>query len=276
MACCPPGSTGPAKLSSESLKGQMETIESEIPCYCSGSPLESSKRVVLLYTDVFGIDTGHHKAIADRLAEKLGTKTSVLIPDFFRGKPIVKHTSWLPLAINVAFLYFPQILWNCKFRVTDKSLEKDITKVVLPWLRKKTNGTIDQTGFSCVGFCFGGWLVGMTLALPDVPAKCGIGIHPAFKVEKLNGRSEIDLAVKIGSKPILLLPAGNDDLKPGNAVVDTLAEARGVSPEEVSIPFPTMIHGWVTRGDSEDPEINECQNKALQLTVDFIEKHHPV
>ena len=80
------------------------------------------------------------------------------------------------------------------------------------------------------------------------------------------------------SKPILLLPGSNDDgMKPNSDVVKILAGARNVPADEVSVEFPTMKHGWVIRGGGDkDPDIREAQEKALQLTCDFIKKHHPV
>jgi dienelactone hydrolase len=144
--------------------------------------------------------------------------------------------------------------------------------ILLPWISAQTNGRIDCV--SCLGFCFGGWVVARALALSAF--KCGVGIHPSFQLETVHGSTQVAAAENVGSKPILLLPAGNDELKPGHEAVQILAKARGVVQEEVSVEFPTMIHGWVTRGDSTQPDICENQLKALQMTVDFIEKHHPI
>ena len=45
---------------------------------------------MIVFTAVYGIDTGHHKVFAERLAERLTTNTTVMIPDLFRGTPILQ------------------------------------------------------------------------------------------------------------------------------------------------------------------------------------------
>lgn len=55
-------------------------------------------------------------------------------------------------------------------------------RVLLPWLKKSGVSTM-----TCCGFCFGGWMVGQALAIPETPFTCGIGLHPSWNVEKLHG-----------------------------------------------------------------------------------------
>ena len=50
-----------------------------------------------------------------------------------------------------------------------------------------------------------------------------------------------------------------------------LALQRKVSPEEISIEFPKMIHGWVTRGDDPNEEVAHDSEKALQLAVKLLQ-----
>ena len=81
------------------------------------------------------------------------------------------------------------------------------------------------------------------------------------------------------------------DLKPASELVNTMKEARNQVLERLeaddgdynpkaqdipfvaSIEFPTMLHGWVSRGNPADPNVAAAQERALQLTVDFIQKH---
>lgn len=334
MSCCPPGSHGKRRASSSgcSSGGRLVVIEDgdgepnrNLPCYvaANSAPLETSRRVVVVYTDVFGVDSGRHKQFADRLAAALNGNdnaagdgettqttdaaaasaatptTTVLIPDFFRGKPLASWWfDWLPDALNFVII-LPQILWGLKFHTTEDVIEEDLNERLLPWIHKhkrdRQDGNSSGAGtspvkFSVVGFCFGGWLVAKTLALDFAScgdasegsvaeAVCGVGIHPALQVERMiYGRQEESLAEATKSKPILLLAAGNDDgAKPNSDVVKVLAEARKVPPGDVSVEFENMKHGWVTRGDGEkDPRIKDAQEKAFQLTTDFIEKHHPL
>ena len=52
-----------------------------------------------------------------------------------------------------------------------------------------------------------------------------------------------------------------------------MAAVRGVAPEAVSVPFPAMKHGWVTRGNPSVDEIAAAQALPLRLTADFIQTH---
>ena len=93
MACCPPGSSQFAPLSLERATGASDLIDGAhpLPLYVTGTELNKAKRIVLVFTDVYGIDTGNHKVVADRFGRSL-TDTTVIIPDFFRGEPIL--TEW--------------------------------------------------------------------------------------------------------------------------------------------------------------------------------------
>ena len=266
---------------------QTQNSTSHMACYITGTPLPEARRIVLMFTDVFGYKSGNHRVVADRLGSRLES-TAVLIPDFFHGNPILKYEhvtsrlSLLPQKILFLFFILPQILWNCKFRVTDKAVTNDLLEAVLPWIREKLTdqNKLEDVGISCVGFCFGGWQTAFTLALANKENlsffHCGVGIHPSFRIERIHGRTESDLARQVGTRPLLLLPAGNDDLQPqSHEAVQILAHARGISEEDIAISFPSMIHGWVTRGDPSNDEVKTEQEKALKLTVDFIEAYHP-
>jgi dienelactone hydrolase len=204
-ACCPPDSIGAAPLCSEHAVGYLETTEDEtakpLPCYVTGSSWNKTTRVVLLFTDIFGIDAGLHKVVADRLAAALGKTTTVVIPDFFRCDPIVKeYFKWLlPKSMYDKYIKTPQIVYNCKNRVTDVALDYDLLTILMPWICKKSENP--GVEISCLGFCFGGWLATHTLTLSErglLPVKCAIGLHPSFGVEGIHGRSEHDFARSTG------------------------------------------------------------------------------
>ena len=83
---------------------------------------------------------------------------------------------------------------------------------------------------------------------------------------------------------LTILPAWNDvDMKPGTKVVNIMTEKRKLMKDRsadgddgeilVSIEFPSMMHGWVPRGDTRDPKVVAEQERALQLTADFLQRH---
>jgi dienelactone hydrolase len=249
-------------LNSLKPKGTMGEIASSnrtpIPCYQVGAT--NPKRIVLVFTDVFGINSGNQKVFCDCLAETLGDTTAVWIPDIFRGTALLG--SWgLPEAITM-FFAIPSIIWAMKTRMTEKNVEADLQDIA------KATGAAKV---ACVGFCYGGWMVARCAA--NKMCQASVGIHPSWKPETAFGKAELDLAARVGTTPYLFLPAGNDDLKPGHKVVEALAKERNVSSDKISIEFPNQVHGWVARGDPSDATIREAQDKAIKLTVDFIQEH---
>lgn len=281
-SCCPPGALG-AFHSDLKPKGKIEILSPKVDgsglrdmsCYKSVGETninEKPKKVVLVFSDVFGIDTGNHKVFCDLLQESMGNDTQVWMPDMFRGNPILRDFgyNWL----NSGPVAIAQFLFHTFF-VSSDTIEKDLTQIVVP-------NVVEDTGcesIGVVGFCFGAWVVARCLALNDGDSvfSCGVGIHPSWTPEQYFAKeksSEAVLAERTKAKPLLLLPAKEDkDLMPDSPLVKDLAEKRSMSPEEVAIAFPEMRHGFVSRGDSSDPATREAQEKALGLTVEFLEKH---
>lgn len=232
-----------------------------MPCYQVGP--ETPKRILVVFSDVYGIESGSHKAVCDVLQEKLGNETAVWMPDMFRGKPILG--AWgFPHIVTDTFMMF-SVLWACFTNMKDSKVEMDLKEVVGP--------ALPTDKVACLGFCYGGWVAGRTVALEGFPAKIGVGIHPSWALEAVFGRKEEDLATAVDKSPFLFLPASNDELKVGNPVVEMLAKARGIEQDKVAIEFPEMVHGWVTRGDSTDEKVKEAQDKATTLAADFVKEY---
>merc|ERR1712224_214647 len=157
--------------------------------------------------------------------------------------------------------------------------DDDILKLVIPFL-KSQNPNVES--ISIVGFCFGGWVIPKVLEKTEGLVKSAVTFHPAWDIEyKYYGKDEettgTNLAKACGSTPLLLMGAKNDHemTKPGSESLAILSKARGGIPEtDISIEFPTMKHGFVSRGDPKDEDINREQEKGMCLAVDFIKNHH--
>jgi len=254
----------------------MEILSAEghrdMPCYKSVGK-NTPKRVILVFTDVFGIDSGNQKVFCDLLQEAMGDDTHVWMPDLFRGKPMMRDLRWNWLTFS-ALTVFPQLIAK-RFSMSTDTFEKDFTQLIEPKVKKDTG----CQSIGIVGFCFGGWLSARFLALDTAFCSCAVQIHPAWGPEALYAtqkiKTEMALAERIpNNKPLLLLPSKNDkELKPDSDIVKFLAERRSMTPDELSIEFPDMVHGFVARGDSSDPKIKEAQEKVLSLTFEFLDTH---
>mmetsp|Transcript_17909 Transcript_17909/g.39179 ORF Transcript_17909/g.39179 Transcript_17909/m.39179 type:complete len:302 (+) Transcript_17909:95-1000(+) len=298
-ACCPPGSVGASPsvssfLGASAPRGNVVDIPARsvhagastscplpsMPCYVTGASLDSPslRRIVLVFTDVFGYESGNHRLFADVLASRLGPKdsTSVLIPDLFRGTPIAQPISFLPDKLSI-MITLPAFLYRAVHKHRASSIERDLTQLILPWIQGEVSSDVNEIGLSCVGFCFGGWVMARSLGLAGLPMKCGVGAHPSLDAELLQCGDVDAMVGRTGTKPILLLPAGNDSkkIKVGGRHTKALAEARNVSEGTISVEFPDMKHGWVGREDgTNDDGVSKNQEAAMEDIVKFLEQNH--
>jgi dienelactone hydrolase len=238
--------------------------------------LALAHRVIVVFTDVYGMDAARHKRFADDLASAIGGNTVAIVPDLFRENPIMQpwFPEYLPVWFGTKLLGAVPMLYRLKFIFDEAQvIEREIKGVLLPWLDNVTGAA--RPALSCVGFCYGGWVVGRALAALPNRFRCGVGIHPSFNVAVAHGSTEVEVAEGIGEMPLLLLPAGNDSatIKPGGDACRILAKARGVRDEDVSRPFEEMTHGWVSRGDSRDEGIAKEQARALEMAAEFLRTH---
>eukprot|EP00747_Dinoflagellata_sp_TGD_P215998 gnl/TRDRNA2_/TRDRNA2_88623_c1_seq1.p2 gnl/TRDRNA2_/TRDRNA2_88623_c1~~gnl/TRDRNA2_/TRDRNA2_88623_c1_seq1.p2 ORF type:complete len:192 (+),score=33.70 gnl/TRDRNA2_/TRDRNA2_88623_c1_seq1:356-931(+) len=122
-----------------------------------------------------------------------------------------------------------------------------------------------------VGFCWGGWVVCHTSA--DFPViSCGVIPHPSVTVEQSAfGGNSPALAAKVQC-PILFLPSANDgtDYSEGGKIFDAV-KAR--NKDTASQKFPTMMHGWTTRGDVSKDKVKKEVEAAIVLTTEYLDKH---
>jgi dienelactone hydrolase len=284
-ACCPPGAIGVASFQQGPTKGKMVTLSATTTSDDDGSSSSSSrpslecyqigpskpKYIIVVFSDVFGIEAGNHKAYCDTLQGLMGDETAVWMPDLFRGKPLL--TDWFGSdALTICFSFLPMV-YKIIFQVKVSELEQDLSEVLEPNL--KATGC-ELVG--CSGFCWGGWVVGHALGLNNGRSMfaMGVGVHPAWKPETLvpGGGTYKALGERTLNKPILFLPAKQDiDFKPDGVIVKQLAQRRAMLPEELSISFEDMDHGFVARGNPKKPGVKEAQEKAVHLVSEFFKKH---
>jgi dienelactone hydrolase len=275
-ACCPPGAVGVASFQQGPTKGKMVTLSPEdvssrptLECYQIGP--SKPKYILVVFSDVFGIEAGNHKAFCDTLQGLMGEETAIWMPDLFRGNPIM--TDWYGSdALTYCFSLLPAA-YKILFKIKVATLEQDLAEVLEPNL--KATGC-ELVG--CCGFCFGGWVVARALGLNGGRSvfAAGVGVHPAWKPETVvsGGGTEQALGERTRNKPVFFLPAKQDaDFKPDGVIAKQLAQRRAILPEEISIVFNHMDHGFVMRGNPKKPGVKEAQGKAVQLVSEFFKKH---
>eukprot|EP00535_Pseudo-nitzschia_heimii_P001428 CAMPEP_0197182930 /NCGR_PEP_ID=MMETSP1423-20130617/7053_1 /TAXON_ID=476441 /ORGANISM="Pseudo-nitzschia heimii, Strain UNC1101" /LENGTH=290 /DNA_ID=CAMNT_0042633435 /DNA_START=83 /DNA_END=955 /DNA_ORIENTATION=+ len=279
LGCCPASAIG---VSSTHPMGTGKWIVIEgnngrenMEAYVAGADVDEAGRLVVVFTDVFGVRSGNHRKFADALAHELKDEnTCVIVPDLFRKNPALQPMFESKIGI---YLGVPGMFWRLKRHYNAKNtVDKDIMQVVLPFLESK-RPNLAKSGISLVGFCYGGWVIPKVIEKVTSMVTCAVTFHPAWNLEKqLHGGDETDLARACGSTPVLLMPAKDDPdvLKPGSEVLSILSAARnGVPEDEISIEFPIMTHGFVSRDDPSLKNQRSEQERAMGLCVNFLKEH---
>ncbi|KAF6002509.1 hypothetical protein F1559_003471 [Cyanidiococcus yangmingshanensis] len=256
--CCPPDSW-PALKVDYKPKGKLIYIGRGLQAYVVGN----GPRAVLALNDVFGIESGHSKEICDAIADHGFT---VVFPDVFRGN----H-----LKVSDMSKLFEELPGWAKQFDYESNLRQDVVEVILPYLHEKL-GFKNNEKIALVGFCWGAFmlfhLAGDT-KLPGGPFACGVSFHPSVQIEGVFQRDPLQLIDRATCPQLLLPSAGEPDFmkEEGDAIKKLRAKPFGASCGVKT--FPNMQHGWVNRGDRSDPQVVRDAQQALQLAVDFMQRH---
>lgn len=245
MSCCPSDSE-PARQAATYASATIKVGQTTI--YRAGPPTASVG--VLAFPDIYGLDSGRAKQDADRLGE-LGY--AVAFVDLTDG--------------DYAYEGWNMVEWIQK---------QAFDTVLLPRIQEAINYLKSEALVSHIasyGYCWGAW-VGARLSAVEGPLINGhISFHPSWRVENmLHGDGAIEKLAEIVKVPQLLLSAGNDleSLKEGGSVQKILAGRDDVNKLSKVVNFLDVKHGWVNRGDVEDPAVKEAVDKAWQLARAFI------
>lgn len=233
-------------------QGEVVDLGPDLQIYVVG---EAGGPSVIWNFDSKGFNGGRTRERCDQLAAQ---GFLVIMPDFFHGE-VPQECGPGDFACWADVAPFLNAKTNWTRLLSDWNL-------VRAWAEEEKG----VTKFAAVGTCWGSYMTLRMSSLPEVFA--GVSIHPSHSVLIPNlGEDEADILGQVEA-PQLILPTmtDSDNVKPGGLAETILAE-KGV---EVSIvPFLTMNHGFLTRGDMEDPDVAAEVSRAMDATVDFIGTH---
>lgn len=247
--CCPPDRLD--LLPPQGYEAQGQLLDMGIRVYVVGSA--SSKKGVLVIPDIFGIDTGRHKGIADQLARE---GYLVAMPDVPLGEKITREEIESPTGVSrVVALNQPAALYP--------EFDK-----VYAYMQSKGAESI-----GVIGFCWGSWALYHESAR-GAPIKCGVNAHPSLRLENFAKPSTQESLAERIQHPMLMMPCGNDpdEVKPEGSVSKILAGKLFADQCEWYL-FSDMSHGFVTQGDVTDAAIRAGVDLAYQKSVSFLKKH---
>lgn len=243
--CCPKGSHGKSHAVHE-FRGIDFKVEGR-RIYITGC----GPKTIIYIPDIFGIDLTQTRKLCDSVAENGYT---VVMVDPFLGE------SW-GLDAPIGPDCFKWIL-NHKA----EPVAKFTTEHLLPVLKK-----LGKTEFGVAGSCYGAWVaLRLSLEIPD--CKAGIGFHPSYQVESMHGGDIKNVAEKV-TAPQILFPAENDpaEIKEDGALIKLLQSKTGGKSETHT--FTTEVHGFMNRGDLNNPATKKAHDEVLRLTGEFLKKN---
>lgn len=132
---------------------------------------------------------------------------------------------------------------------------------------------IDSLGIAaigCLGFCWGVW-VGFKASAAGFPLKAGAGAHPSIRLEEYHGSTPEKLSELVNC-PMMLASARNDppNVQEGGEV-ERILQAK--FPQSTVKSFHDVDHGWVSRGDLQDPVVSQNVNDALMAITHFLQQN---
>mmetsp|Transcript_32268 Transcript_32268/g.51465 ORF Transcript_32268/g.51465 Transcript_32268/m.51465 type:complete len:250 (-) Transcript_32268:4930-5679(-) len=245
MSCCTP-TRCPALVPKEAYtaQGTFEEIESPLPHFDKLRyyiiSKGNSERAVVVYHDIYGVDSGRHMAMCDDIAERL--KCTVVCPDLYHG--VAKNPGDdMSKVKEVAFAH------------PIEDVQKDLDVIYNTVLS-------DSKRIATVGFCWGSWVAFHEGARQPEKLKCGVNYHPSLRLEGFFGRKVVDLATS-NKLPQLVCPCKDDpaEEQPGGAIPSSTTTFHV---------FGEQNHGFCSQGDVSQEAVKRDVAKAMELLVDFI------
>ena len=273
MACCPPGSlpaSSALEIGEESPpKGTVISFADGSQAYiarpAAGTPLLG---YIIMVHDICGWTNGRTQHLADEFASY---GYIVIEPDFFMNDyPRVLD---IREALKIQWPWDTYRAWRALlYRVIKpwEEVEKKIYSQVLPWLRE--NGMTEKSNLGAIGICWGGWVITRLAGQLD-GLKYGIGIHPTPDNQRLQSTgptvSEMVDQVRV---PLLFLMSWNDPQRWKPEGGHLFERVRERNPGSRTVDFPTMMHGFMNRGDMKLPHVKKEVERGIEEIKTFLSK----
>ncbi|KAI0731391.1 alpha/beta-hydrolase [Earliella scabrosa] len=232
-------------------EGKRETIGG-IECYIATPNIDYPKdKVVLFFTDVFGLELNNSLLLADDYARN-GFK--VVMPELFKGDPI--PVDGLNPGSNFDFM-----AWLAKHPIDE--VDERIRAVINAL---KAEGV---SKFGSVGYCFGA-RPAFDLAFTGEIHVVAVS-HPSL----LKIPDDIQKYLEVSKAPLLINSCETDSMFPIPAQEQTDAILGGgkFAPGYERTYWPGCVHGFAVRGDLSNPQVKAGKEGAFKANVEFLIKY---
>lgn len=257
MSCCPPDSL-PYLQSDGTSKGAKNKVEDVEFFECNAG----AEKKLLLIPDVWGWDSGRIRLLADHFAEAEGFH--VVIPKLLASPPFEGGTDGdaLPPSFDMANRQPDFLAWVKEQPFT---MQEPLVKSMMNYLRKDNA----DAKIYLIGCCWGAYIVAEMCGSDELSANVvkGVGIHPSVGIAGIYGKNDEEI-VKAMKAPVLWAPTKSDpdDYRSSGKLLTASPEGSDF------VDFPTVTHGFFTRGDSKDEEVAKNVEKAIADILAFFEK----
>lgn len=250
-ACCPSGTPAFRHPPQDfSPRGTAESIDG-MDIYVVGPQEGPLSGALVMIPEVFGIDSGRLKLVADTMADN---GFFVVLSDLMRGRGISGPFDWSTFGT-----------WVTQFKYED--VKVDLERVID--LAQSRVGPSVKIG--ALGFCWGSFVSSLASG-NGTRFSAAAAAHPShFNLNGFHGIDDNEVMAAI-SCPQMFLTASNDpaDEKKGGSEEQILSRNPDWGSKCVFHEFPHVSHGWVTRGELSDPAVYEAFIQALEMMVDFL------
>jgi dienelactone hydrolase len=272
--CCPSNSLGYLPEDPNYIiKGQITTIpgpEGDLKAYIVGE----GKNAIILIHDIFGMDSGHIKKIADDLSQSISDLVVLVVNFYIDGLPMDDFN-------ENSCCFLPRFICKflCNSQVKTRLLSYNWSRMS-NIIHSSESFLADMKGVNKVafgGFCWGAYLVfkacGQVLPNDSKIIRCGgISCHPSVSTIGDLFHESTDEIVNAIYCPQLVLSSKNEpnDWQPEGKVSKELNKKGFTIPNE----FYTynQTHGFVARGDLSNSNVARDARDAVSKMIVFLNK----
>ncbi|KAJ6531634.1 Alpha/Beta hydrolase protein [Mycena vulgaris] len=254
------------------LEGEPTGVVSEFEgaYYAAGG---TSRRAIILLTDIFGLPLNNPKILADNFAQHL--MCDVWVPDLFAGRaPVtVSQMKAMPERAGVKMSFFDilQLIWLTLPSIPALvSNRPSVVEARTISFVKKLQETKKYERIGAIGYCFGGGIAMGVGASTDLFNSI-ILVHPSPPSDSNIKAIKAPTAWSCAEDDMALRPARLAELK-------ALYEGRKGNGTFVDFEikvYKGTAHGFGARPNFAYPDVKEGFEKAFQQAVDWFNKTIP-
>ncbi|KAJ6573458.1 Alpha/Beta hydrolase protein [Mycena vulgaris] len=255
------------------LDGEPTGVISTEGAYLAAATSGTSKRAIILLTDIFGLPLNNCKILADNFSKHL--QCDVWVPDLFAGHPPVTEAQMnrLPQKAGVKLGFFDYVhlfftilpSFLAMFRNRPSIVESRAISFV-----KKLQAERKYEKLGAIGYCFGGGIAIQIGASTDLFSSIVLA-HPSFMTDEQLNSIKAPTAWSCAEDDMTLKPARLEEIEAfyaGRKGKDTFVDY------EIKV-YKGTAHGFGARPNFAYPEVKEGFEKAFQQAVDWYNKTIP-